>query len=103
MIKAANIPLVFKKDDGTYIANHSLISVKTLKKNVYINNCLICLIKDLLFSDADCKRDLSCQHCIIRPIEKCKQCLDQGLIFGVLLTNFLITFECLSHEFYIES
>ena len=56
------------------------------------------MIKYFLFSDADSEKVFSSQHCIIRLIEKGKQCLDQGLTFGVLRTNFPIAFDCLPHE-----
>ena len=44
------------------------------------------------------RKGLSARHCIIRLIEKWKQCLDQGLVFGVLLTDLSKAFDCLSHE-----
>ena len=44
------------------------------------------------------RKSSSAQHCIIRLKEKWKQCLDQSLVFGVLLTNHLKSCDCHSHE-----
>ena len=37
-------------------------------------------------------------HCLINLLEKWRQSLDQGLVFGALLTDLSNAFDCLSHE-----
>ena len=56
---------------------------------------------DKFFSIQQCGflKGYSAQHCIIRRlIEKRKQCLDQSLVFGVLLSDLSKAFDCLSHK-----
>ena len=43
-------------------------------------------------------KDFDTHHCLINLLEKWRQSLDQGLVFGALLTNISKAFHCLSHE-----
>ena len=44
------------------------------------------------------KKDFNAQHSLLKLLEKWRQSLDQGLEFGVLLTDLSKAFDCLSHE-----
>ena len=43
----------------------------------------------------DLGKSFSAQHCLIRPIEKLKLCLDQVLVFNVLQTDLSKAFDWL--------
>ena len=43
----------------------------------------------------------SAQHCLLRMLEKSEISVDQGKVFGVLLTNLSKAFDCLPHELII--
>ena len=109
-MKAVNITLVFKKDDRTDKANYRLIIIlpklsKVLERCLY-NQLYPFFEKVLAISNADSKKNQQCgfrkffsaQHCITSLIEKWKQCLDQGLVFDVLVTDLSKAFNCLLHE-----
>ena len=51
------------------------------------------------FSKYQCgfRKGLNAQHCLIKLIEKWRECLDQGLEFGALLIDFSKDFDCLPH------
>ena len=44
------------------------------------------------------RKGLNTQHSLLKLIEKWRKSLDQGLLFGVLLTDLSKAFDCLSHE-----
>ena len=68
-----------------------------------------CIYKQLsnffenLFSKYQCgfRKGLNAQHCFIKLIEKCWECIDQGLEFGALLTDLAKTYDCLPHDLLI--
>ena len=55
---------------------------------------------DGILSKQQCglRKGFNAQHSLLKPLEKWRQSLDQGLVFGVLLTDFSKAFDCLSHE-----
>ena len=53
--------------------------------------------KILLIQQCRFGKGFNAQHCIIRLIGEWKQCLDQGLMFGVFLTDLSKALDC-SHE-----
>ena len=38
------------------------------------------------------------QHCFLTMLEKWKQCVDKGKVFGALLTDLSKSFDSLDHE-----
>ena len=44
------------------------------------------------------RKGLNTQHNLLKLLEKWRKSLDQGLLFGVLLTDLPKAFDCLSHE-----
>ena len=40
----------------------------------------------------------STQHCLLLMLEKWKRAVDNGKVFGILLTDLSKAFDCLSHE-----
>ena len=55
------------------------------------------------FSKYQCgfRKGLNAQHCLIKLIEKWRECLEQDLEFGALLTDLSKAFDCLPHDLLI--
>ena len=55
---------------------------------------------DKVLSKYQCgfRKGFSAQHCLIKLLEQWKKSIDQGLVFGALLTDLSKAFDCLSHE-----
>ena len=47
------------------------------------------------------RKGLNAQHCLIKLIEKWRECIDQDLEFGALLTDLSKAFDCLPHDLLI--
>ena len=47
------------------------------------------------------RQGYSAQHCLLVMVEKWRQCLDNGGVSGVLLTDLSKDFECILHDFLI--
>ena len=101
-MKLANITPVFKKDDRTDKSNYRPISIlpnlsKIFEKCIY-NQLSVFFDKVLSKYQCGFRKGFSAQHCLIKLLEQWKKSIDQGLIFGVLLTDLSKAFDCLSHE-----
>ena len=44
------------------------------------------------------RKGFSTQHCLLFMLEKWKRAVDNGKVFGILLTDLSKAFDCLSHE-----
>ena len=55
---------------------------------------------DGILSKQQCgfKKGFNAQHSLLKLLEKWGQSLDQGLVFGVLSTDFSKAFDCISRE-----
>ena len=55
---------------------------------------------DKILSKYQCgfRKRFNDQHCLINLLQKWRQSLDQGLVFGALLTDLSKAFDCLSQE-----
>ena len=53
-----------------------------------------------LFSKCQCgfRKGILAQHCLMKLIEKWRECIDKGLEFGALLTDLPKAFDCLPHD-----
>ena len=104
-MKLANITPVFKKDDRTDKSNYRPISIlpnlsKVFEKCIY-NQLSIFFEKVLSKYQCGFRKGFSAQHCLLKLLEQWKESVDQGLVFGALLTDLLKAFDCLSHELLI--
>ena len=64
-------------------------------KNAFIANCRYFLTRFFLNGF---RKGFSAQHCLLKLLEQWKESVDQGLVFGALLTDLSKAFDCLSHE-----
>ena len=55
---------------------------------------------DKFSSDQQCgfRKGYSTQHCLLYLLEKWKNSVDKGKVFGALLTDLSKAFDCLDHE-----
>ena len=55
---------------------------------------------DTFLSKYQCgfRKCYSTQHCLLLMLEKWKRVVDNGKVFGILLTDLSKAFDCLSHE-----
>ena len=56
-----------------------------------------------LFSKYQCgfRKSFSTQHCLLAMLEKWKRFIDNGKMFGALLTDLSKVFDCIDHELLI--
>ena len=98
-MQAANITIVFKKDDRTDKANYRAISMlpdfsKVLERCLY-NQLFPFFDKVLSVNQCGFRKSFNVQYCLMRRKEKWKQCLEQSLVFCISLSDFSKAFGCL--------
>ena len=101
-VKSANVAPVFKRNDRTDKTNYRPVSILPNLSKVFER----CIYKQLsayfdgILSKQQCgfRKGFNTQHSLLKLLEKWSLNLDQGLVFGVLLTELSKTFDCLSHE-----
>ena len=101
-MKSANITPVFKKNDRTDKTNYRPVSVllslsKVFERWIYKQ---LSVYFDQILSKQQCgfRKGFNTQHSLLKLLKKWRQSLDQGLVFGVSLTELLKAFDCLFHE-----
>ena len=105
ILKNANITPVFKKWHRGSKENYRPVSVlpvisKMLEKLLWKQ---ITIFRDPLLSKHQCglRKGFSALHCLLAMLEKWKNVVDKGKVFGTLLTNLSKAFDCLPHELII--
>ena len=101
-MKLADVTPVFKKDDRTNEENCRPISIlsnfsKVFERCLY-NQLSVFFDKILSKYQQGFRKGFIAQECLINLLEKWKQSLDQGLVFGGLLTDLSKAFGCLSYD-----
>ena len=101
-MKSANITPMFKKNDWTDKTNYRPVSILPNLSNVS-ERCfykqLSAYFDGILSKQQDgFRKGFNAQHSLLKLLEKWRQSLDQGFVFGVLLTDLTKAFDCLSHE-----
>ena len=104
-LKEAAIILAHKKKSKLSKENYRPISILPNISKVY-QRCLYDQVSDY-FGDISSKyqcafrKGYSAQHCLLVMIEKWKQMIDCGEVFGALLTDLSKAFDCIPHDLII--
>ena len=94
--------LYIKKGRKDNKENYRLVSIlptlsKILERILFEQ---ISVYFDKFLSDQQCgfRKGYSTQHCLLNLLEKWKNSVDKGKVFGALLTDLSKAFDCLDHE-----
>ena len=104
-LKNGNITPVFKKGCISSKENYQPVSILPVISKIFekllCKQITICI--DPLLSKSQCgfRKGFSAQHCLLAMLEKWKNAVDKGKVFGALLTDLSKAFDCLSHELII--
>ena len=105
ILKNANITPVFKKGYRGSKENYRPVSILPVISKFFEK--LLCkqitIFIDPLLSKYQCgfRKGFSSQHCLLAMLEKWKNAVDKGKVFGALLTDLSKVFHCLPHELII--
>ena len=102
VLKLADITPVFKKGDKKCKDNYRPVSILSNVSKVFeriIFRQMLNYMEPFLSKYQCCFRKCySTQHCLLSMLEKWKHAVDNGKVFGILLTDLSKAFDCLSHE-----
>ena len=95
----------FKNKSKTSKDNYRPISILPNISKIY-ERCLYKQVQayfDNLLSKYQCgfRKGFNAQHCLVSMIEKWKESVDSGEVFGALMTDLSKAFDCLHHELLI--
>ena len=104
-LKQANIVPIFKNGDSVLKKNYRPISILPAISKLYerillkqINSYFMKLLSPIL---GGYKKGHSCQHSVLRLIEKWRLCLDQKGIAGTMLIDLSKAFDLIDHRLLI--
>ena len=97
-----NITPIFKDQSRNHKNNYRPVSILHAVLKFFeklVNNQLSTYFGKIL-SKIQCgfRKGFSTQHCLLLMIEKWKHAVDNGKVFGTLLTDLSKAFECLCHD-----
>ena len=104
-IKLASVTPVYKKDNRPVKSNYRPVSILPSISKVFER----CVYKQMfqffegIISKYQCgfRKGHSAQHALISLLEKWRYSVDQGGMFGALLTDLSKAFDCLPHDIII--
>ena len=104
-LKKADVSPIFKNDDGTNKKNYRPISLLSALSKVFerqISQQMTPFAKTKI-SRLLCgfREGHSAQHALFRLIEKCRKCLDDGGVVGMVLMDLSKAFDCLPYDLLI--
>ena len=104
-LKVADATPTFKKKTKTSKDNYRAISNLPNLSKIY-ERCLYNQMHtyfDIILSKYQCqfRKGFNAQHCHASMIEKWKESVDNGGVFGALVTDISKSFDCLNHELLI--
>ena len=105
IFKLADVTPIFKKGDKSLKENYRPISILPNLSKIFerlLSNQISKYFEPIL-SKFQCgfRKNFSAQHCLMLILEKWKASLDNGDVFGALLTDLSKAFDCISHELLI--
>ena len=102
LLKNANITPVFKKGYRGSKENYRSVGILQVISKIFEK--LLCkqitIFIDSLLSKYQYgfRKGFSAQHCLLAMLEKWKNAVGKGKVFGALLTELSKAFDCLPHE-----
>ena len=104
-LKVADVTPAFKKKSKISKDNYRPISILPNTSKIYeryLYNQMQTYFDNLL-SKYQCgfRKGFNAQHCLVNMIEKWKESVDSGGVFGALMTDISKAFDCLHHELLI--
>ena len=106
ILKNANITPVFKKGFRGSTENYRPVSIFPVISKIFekLLSKQIIIYMDKFLSKYQCgfRKGYNAQHCLLTMIEKWKKVVDNGNVFGALLTDLSKAFDCLPHDLIIE-
>ena len=104
ILKTANITLVYKCFRGSK-DNYRPVSILPIISKIFekLLSKQIIIYMDKFLSKYQCgfRKGYNAQHCLLAMIEKWKKAVDNGNVFGALLTDLSKAFDCLPHDLII--
>ena len=104
-LKLADITPLHKKGRKDNKENYRPVSIlPTLSKifeKILFEQMSVFFEKILSNQQCGFRKGYSTQHCLLNLLEKWKNCVDKGKVFGALLTDLSKAFDCLDHELLI--
>ena len=105
ILKNANITPVFKKGYRRSKENYRPVNILPVISKIFeklLYKQITTFIEPLL-SKYQCgfRKGFSAQHCLLAMLEKWKNAVDKGKVFGALLTDISKAFDCSPHELII--
>ena len=101
-LKKSDVTPAFKADDSTCKKNFRPISVLSTLSKIYerlMYSQMLPFIKPKL-SNLLCgfREGYSTQHALLRLVERCKKCLDDKGVIGMVLTDLSKAYDCLPYD-----
>ena len=101
-LKLADIAPLHKKGREDNKENYRPVSIlPTLSKifeKILFEQMSVFFENFLSSQQCSFRKRYSTQHCLLNLLEKWKNCVDKGKVFGALLTDLSKAFDCLDHE-----
>ena len=105
LLKRAEVTPIYKKDDMLLKTNYRPVSILPCLSKIFEGLFLKQLTEyfDTIFSPvlSGFRKKHSCQTVLLRYVENCKQSLDTNEVYGTLLTDLSMAFDCLPHRLLI--
>ena len=105
ILKNANITPVFKKGFRGSKDNYRPVSILPIISKIFekLLSKQIIIYMDKFLSKYQCgfRKGYNAQHCPLAMTEKWKKAVDNGNVFGALLTDLSKAFDCLPHDLII--
>ena len=103
--KIARVTPVFKKEDRMKKSNYRPISILNVFLKAFkwfLLNQMVPYLDNVLSTYLSAyRKGYSCQHILLRLIEKWRQCLDQNKVVGAILIDLSKAFDALPHDLLI--
>ena len=104
-LKEADVTPIHKKVEKDKKENYMPVSILPVLSKLFERIMFIqmsAFFEDI-FNKQQCgfRKGYNTQQCLLKMLEKCKRSVDEGKVFGALLTDLYKAFDCLDHELLI--